>query len=365
VLLTGESFEVLRLLCTERWFSIAHQKLLDPEDIRLLGGSLVPEAADKYICKVGQISTELGHLLEARIEGSPCKSITFTYDDWKIEKLIRFRPLIYFAAFGNDQIFRSLGLAIESLIEMGEYRDTVMVLTNVSRKEMGFYLPVRYLPQIRYAYMPGLDLLDFTLARYRIAEVSGAFSFQPILYLDTDIICNASVTDILVDILRSDGLCLCAELDLYNSADFYGASLFHADPTAQPREPRGLTSGLIGLPNIDAASTFSSILRTAYAHARTAGRFALPYMDQPIVNYVLHKLGGFSTDVLSSHVLNLNGNFSIPNHETPKVGFVHFCGGIGNTSAKLPAIERYYAVLRTNFSPAKNDSLRPSPAGLN
>jgi hypothetical protein len=342
---TQDDIALLQHLCTERWFSTTHQRLLGRGEIAI---------GEAFCCTVGSIRVTLEQLLGAQVEARDRRSIAFNFDGWKLETLALFRPLIYFAAFGSAEIFECLSLAIQSLLDFGEYDGTIAVLTNRPQQELRTFLPECVRSQVLVFHIPAAGLLDVTFARYRITEWPGAAAFEPILYMDVDIICNAPLAETLLGILSAESLCLCRELQLHHPLDYYGSSLFKMDTTAEPRDPVGLTSGIIGLPNVETVKyTFPLIVRTGYAHARVAGnRQPLRSMDQPIANYVVHKMGGCNTDVLSNRVLNLLGNF---NGEMARAGFVHFCGGIGHAVRKLEAMKKYFATICA----CRNDRVPP------
>ena len=136
------------------------------------------------------------------------------------------------------------------------------------------------------------------------------------------------------------------EYDLLGAHNYYGPYLFIADPTARPRNERGFSSGLIGIPNIAVArTTFPAILGTMYGLARV-GQTRDPslWYDQPPANYVLHKLDAADYSVMTPRVVTPVDQ-SQPVSAIPRLGFAHFCGGVGATETKLPAMRAYLDLL--------------------
>ena len=328
--------KALVLLTTERWFCVGRRLLVSP--------ALHPG----FVCRLGDLDLRLEDLL-ARLEAEPDCSRQFhvVFDGWKVERLLLYRPLIYFAAFGDGKIFDCLALAVRSVLEIGGYTGRIALLSNVTEAELHDLVPDDVHRFIDLYYVPASDRLDFTLARYKVVDFDIFRQFQPLLYMDTDIICNANIDDLLADIVQARGACFSLELELHHPGDFYGTSLFRQDPTASIGAACGFTSGIIGLPNHDVFPMFSRVIETAYSYAASAGsRNALPFLDQPIANYVFHKVGDFDSAVLTSRTENLLGGFGRADRLLERKGLVHFCGGIGNADPKLIAMRRYLDILR-------------------
>jgi hypothetical protein len=51
-------------------------------------------------------------------------------DAWRIDQIYRFRPLVYFAAFGGPVFMQQFALSLESLVTVGAYRGAIAVLTD-------------------------------------------------------------------------------------------------------------------------------------------------------------------------------------------------------------------------------------------
>ena len=331
-----DELKSLVLLTTERWLCVGCRMLVSP--------ALHPG----FVCRIGELSLGLEDLLgRLAAEPDPGRQFHVVFDGWKVERLLLYRPLIYFAAFGDRKIFDCLSLAVRSVLEIGGYTGRIALLSNVTEAELHELVPDEVHRFIDLYYVPASDRLDFTLARYKIVEFDAFRQFQPLLYMDTDVICNARIDDLLADIMQAHGACFSLELELHHPGDFYGTSLFRQDPTASVDAACGFTSGIIGLPNRHAFPMLSRVVETAYSYAASVGsRSALSFLDQPIANYVFHKFGDFDSAVLTARTENLLGGFAKADRLLARRGLVHFCGGIGNADPKLVAMQRYLDVLR-------------------
>ena len=334
--LDQKELEALLLLTTERWFCVGRRKLVSP--------GLHPA----FSCRIADLDLGLEDLLgRLAAEPSPERQFHVVFDGWKVERLLLYRPLIYFAAFGDKKIFDCLSLAVRSVLEVGGYTGRIALLSNISEAELHDLVPAEVHRFVDLYYVPASDRLDFTLARYKIVDFNGFKQFQPLLYMDTDIICNANIDDLLTDVVQARGVCFSNELELHHPGDFYGTSLFRQDPIASIQASCGFTSGIIGLPNHYAFPMFSRVIETAYSYAASAGnRNALAFLDQPIANYVFHKVGDFDSAVLTGRIENLLGGFGRADQLLERRGLVHFCGGIGNAEPKFTAMQRYLDILR-------------------
>ncbi len=186
--------------------------------------------------------------------------------------------------------------------------------------------------------------------KYRICDMPELAAYRPLLYLDTDVICNAPTDPLLVELSRANRVCVPLEMDLRGSHNYYGGVLFNIDPTAPARHERGFSVGLMGIPCTEVArQAFPTILESMYGLARQQkDRSAMGgiFQDQGIANYVMHKTDAADFDIMTRRVAT-PVEFKRPLTEIPRLGFAHFCGGIGDAGMKLPSMRAYLALLRT------------------
>jgi hypothetical protein len=87
------------------------------------------------------------------------------YDGWRLDSFWRYRPLIYYAAFGQDEVFGCLRIAIESLFEFGDYDGDVLLITDHTHATWPATLPEPWRGRVHVRTLPDGDLLAWTLAR--------------------------------------------------------------------------------------------------------------------------------------------------------------------------------------------------------
>lgn len=329
------------------WFDTVtgHAWLSASSDAVLPGRSIRP--VTNFGVQLGQITVRLMDFLAARQTDKDVRRFTLHYDAWKVEQLSLWRPLIYMIAFGADDIFECLGLSLQSLRQFGGYEGEILLFTDRMPEQLSRFVPPGMEKQIKLATSPARDILDCTATKFRICDIPELAQYKPLLYLDTDVICDRPVEGLLRDIHRSSRICVALEHDLLGTHNFYGGNLFAADRTARPRNERGASSGLLGIPDMETARrSFPAILSSLYAIARTAGtRHPSDWYDQPVVNYVLNKTDAADFSVMTPRVVT-PVDLTAPLSTMPRLGFAHFCGGVGNTAAKLPAMRAYLDLLR-------------------
>jgi hypothetical protein len=267
-------------------------------------------------------------------------------EGWRIEAFRRFRPLVYFAAFGEADVFECLRLAVGSLFEFGAYDGDVLLLTDEAHREWAATLPEAVRPRVHVRTVsPAADVLDWTLARYRLVGLEGMRAYRPVLYLDIDVVCNASLIRLLQRLAVSTMVHAPAESPLMRADNTYGASLFEADRVVTPPQRLGFTTGIMGFPDVQTAHPlFSLVPVLAEGYAREAGtRVAFPTYDQAFANYAAVKMGGVETNLMRHFLDNVHFWQARP---PTRLGLTHFTGGTHAATPKVAAMTAYVEKLR-------------------
>jgi hypothetical protein len=267
-----------------------------------------------------------------------------------------YRPLVYYAAFGDADIVACLRHSIGSLLMFGGWSHEILVLTRESdlAAVQRVLADFRLGPRLHFAVVPGADLLDWCLARYRLDASPPLLAANPVLYLDTDVFCDRSLRELMEALARVPGIHVRSEgrLDeggLQSGGHWFGWRLLAADGIRFDPTAPGFSSGVIGFADATAArDSFEAILRSAYDHAeRTGNRHHYAGYDQPFANYVLRKFRRFDTRLLD-RVVRLHrvapDRISFPD-PARAAGLVHFTGGVGMAAPKREAMARYSAAI--------------------
>ena len=300
-----------------------------------------------FSAHVGPIHLPLRDLLAARRLRHP-GGWSLVYEDWKVEHFTPFRPLIYMIAYGKPEIFETLALALRSLADFGQYDGDILIFSDRPPENVRPFVPAGMAARVAVAHAPAMDMTDMMAIKYRICDMPDLARYRPLLYLDTDVICNRPVGALLLELVRGTRVSVPLEMDLLGSHNYYGRILFDRDPAAAPRHERGFSAGLIGIPNIEIArQTFPAIRDAIYGLARQQkNRAAMGpiFHDQGVANYVMHKMDAAEFDILTRRVLTPVDN-QVALTDLPRLGFAHFCGGVGDAGKKLPSMQAYVAML--------------------
>jgi len=254
--------------------------------------------------------------------------LTLLKDGWRIEQICRCRPLVYFAAFGSPAIMRQFALSVRSLRTHGGYQGDIAVLTDHSEDAIARLLAPFDGPRCMVIQRDAMDRMAYMAARYTIIDWPEASAYQPLLYVDTDIIFDAAIEPALHAIARSDQMSAPVEpLSPMRTSAAAGAGLLQLDG-ADPGYYHGFNSGTIGIPNTAShARTMALIGRIIANNATLKGRDSLPYADQEVANYVSYRIGYFDTALLAPNVrVGGEGPVSLQSRR----GMVHFWAVAGS-----------------------------------
>ena len=246
-------------------------------------------------------------------------------DHWKMDVFRPYRPLVLFVALGSDLQFRLLELSLLSLLVFGVYDEDVLVATD--RDDVLSIVP----PAMRerthiWKIAHCKDVLDYCCARYRIAEWSNVGMYNPILYVDTDVIFDVPLDPILRKMafgrkLFAQG----SKSELLRTSSGVGADLFRA-AGVDPGETRGVCTGIIGIPMpLTQVKVLNSIGHSVYRLALSQNTRVPGWYDQPAANYVL-----FSLDAVESELLHKTvrwGGRNALHNGLERKGFIHLWGG--------------------------------------
>jgi hypothetical protein len=179
--------------------------------------------------------------------------------------------------------------------------------------------------------------------------------FQPILYVDNDVIFDRAIGDLLIDVLLQSRVCCATETRRLEHlidcsprdwpkyhGNFFGRYLYAADPRFPSRAALG-NSGVVGFSNIDLVRVVNALVK-AIARRQTERRLR-NFGDQPIFNYALHKTELGNYQLLNKYVRLTRGLGRVP--PTERRGLVHFhlASGAEVASAKLAMMKSYLEIL--------------------
>jgi hypothetical protein len=249
-------------------------------------------------------------------------------------------------ALGEEHILAQLHTSLNSLGEIGGYTGQVLVFTDRAQAEIAAAAPGLKPEQISAAPLPASEWVGYVAGRYCILEQQAAFSYQPVVYMDPDIVFNTRVQDMLVAMAVSERLT--APIETFSSlanSPSVGANLLQQD-NAQPRFACGFNGGTIGIPNlVHHRHTVQLIRRIIRNYLAIKGRHGLPWVDQEVANYVSYKIAHVDMNEVSRFVRY--GDKRASTMLGALTGLVHFWQ-IHDRQERAAGMLRYLNLLRAH-----------------
>ncbi|WP_237213222.1 glycosyltransferase 61 family protein [Falsiroseomonas oryziterrae] len=282
------------------------------------------------------------------------RCLRLVHDDWRIGQARAYRPLIYSCAFGSDTQFRQLELFLRSISEFGAYDGHILLVTDRDEAALRQLIPTGFADKMVLVRKRPDSVFAMLTARYQIDDLP-IERFQPVLYLDSDVICDAPIGPLFDALNCREGFHAVAEYPGRSVAEagklrpFFGAFIFNKHPP-KGAAPQCLNSGSFGFADkATAAPVFRQMLTSLRAYAATEPDFNAAIGDQPFFNYALQTITRPDTDVLNGFIRTL-GNRQ-PDLSAPPIGLVHFNSGVGYRG-KPAAMADYLAHLSRTGRPA-------------
>jgi hypothetical protein len=246
-----------------------------------------------------------------------------------VQTFSRFNPLVYFCVYGDESFYECLRLSLESLAEYGSFRGMVGVACDRSRDELITYIPETFHDRLIVSE-GSRDRGWFN--RYYLDH--GLYdAFQPILYCDIDVVFDANIADLLIDIVLQDRVCCATENYGFSHwaelpprlwddrpGNYFGKYLYASDPNFDDaRVPLG-NSGVIGFDNTRRIRAVNGLVRRIASRQNT--ELLRIYSDQPILDYVLHKTGIGNFEILNKYCRLTRSVADVP--PSGRCGMAHF-----------------------------------------
>lgn len=274
-----------------------------------------------HALRLGEVSIPLARNLPLLTEAFPFR-FTALRDGWRHDEVVLFKPLVYYAAYGAPAVHRQLHLSLRSLAEFGNYTGHVHVLTDLDVETICREGGVAR-DRVSVQHLAPRDFAGFVGSKYAILEHDPAWSFQPLCFLDPDIIANAGLEAMLVEMALADTLTApVEEVGPQRSWPSVGATLLQRDGR-DPRFANGFNAGTLGIPNLPRhAHTLRTIRRIIENLLKQEGRESLRWVDQEVANYVSFVAARVDTVAISRFVRYGGGGDA--ERPGPLTGLVHF-----------------------------------------
>jgi hypothetical protein len=284
------------------------------------------------------------------------RRINYIRQNGTIGTLARFRPALYWCAFGKESIFDCLALSINSAVDFGEFTGDFIIITDRDEEYIRRLVPKIPTKRIFVKKMKADSPKDYTFARYFIADL-GIEEYQPICYMDYDVIVNKSILPLLAKISCSRKFWIGTEMDhkphlqgenmLTAHGDWYGQWLFRGESNGEvgANVDTFYSSGVFAFCNVSAVRLLFGAMRVWHEYYEKIGG---KNFDQPFLNYALHRLGVIDISNLDPYYSN-GGKKNWDRAE--RRGFLHFQGGVGRAGGKIQAMQQYYDLISSQAQP--------------
>ncbi|CAI3934001.1 MULTISPECIES: glycosyltransferase [Commensalibacter] len=331
-------------ILSSQWVELGNNNLIQPQrnadGIWTLGKITVCDQDILNACP----SSDISNLQEFHI----------LHDSWKAASFKIYRPLIYFCAFGKNEIFECVYTAIQSLIEFGHWQHDIAILTSEDKKDdfqlLLLLASLNLKKRLHLIIVPASEKIDWYISRYRIDHPIFKKA-QPILYLDTDIMCDAPLDELLISLINSPLIHACKEGVIdeggpETSGYWYGWRLMQEDHVPFNPKGFGFSSGVLLFNNTKTTQPFFDMIRrSTNGFIQKNGYNGVSY-DQRFANYILLKFKQVEINILEKWVYL----YRIPQQTTltpsgnNKRGLVHFLNS--STENKLITMKKYLNDLR-------------------
>lgn len=318
---------------------------ISSHDLIRLGGrdivrKLVSVGDDRI--KPQSLSLDFSLAMEKSERRAQTDRVDVVREGWKRERFDRFRPLIYFVVCGHG-LLDQFRLAIDSLWNFANYRDEVLIITDIDDKFIFEHIPENMKEKCFTKRIVVSDYLDVVCSRLSICNFSDLVEYQPVIYSDLDVIFDAPVESILIEILNAEGFDAQTEGDGPAREKESTGARFFADDNLLGYEDCGFNSGILGIPGMRRWGRELNLILNAVAEfVERRGRESLAGREQYIANYILAKTRMFVPRVV--HRSTWVPMDRLDPSGSRRKGFVHFWPFGAERTA---AMSRYLDVLRT------------------
>lgn len=209
-------------------------------------------------------------------------------------------PLVWTCVYGGDNYFNILRISLESLVKYGNYKRSLYIFSDRDQHQTLQYVPIEFWSWTIVLPFPKEPNLS---SRYECASHLPKH-YDVYLYVDTDIIYDASIWPLLRDILFSDKLCFTSEKHFYpllqkkigelrNEApyncEWFGLQLAVQDGSLDECYLPIINSGVIGSSDLEELVTVCCDIKAKLKEIDP--NYIKEFSDQPVTNYVMIQYG--------------------------------------------------------------------------
>jgi hypothetical protein len=381
-LVRADTLDTLPLLRRYSWLSHGDRRIVSlaaqpidfgrekPAEASALAATLAPGAIDfrrELVfgpARMRLVGREPSILVEGieRGEHDPPTRVDIVDMTGIIHRFSRFTPLVYYCVYGDDSFYECLRLSLTSLEKYGCFGGAIGVACDRPLHELAKYIPETF----HHRLILTEASKDRGWFNQYYLEHGRYDAYQPILYCDVDVIFDAGITDLLIDLLRCGQVCCATEGNEYPrlretaprlwddySGNFFGRYLYGSDPEFYDARPSLGNAGVVGFDNIAQVRSINDLVRTI-ATRQSSDRLRI-FSDQPILNYVLHKTGLGNFDMLDRYCRLTRAVEDVPPAERRGIAHFHLASGAGDALPKVSVMRLYLNELDRHLEESQDD----------
>lgn len=250
------------------------------------------------------------------------------------------KNLLYVTVYGKIEYIKLFNLFFMSLALHydGMRGTTLLIMTSVSFEESIRKTISSFSPEIEILIWSTEEkptVREAALARYQIFEFEKIEQFERVLYLDTDVLINGSLSEVFSEALEDGKIHCLAEGSLGDPREFYGRTLFQEAGLEQLLEKKGFTSGAIIFKKQKSISELFHEVCRFHKTETDKGRI-LPCVDQPFLNFIATSSDRIDLKILGKYMRNN------PTSAAERVCINHFPGRVGNFDSKFSKMSKFF-----------------------
>ncbi len=317
----------LQYVILNKWISKRTGEIFDGKNITF---------CSDFIMKIGTFSIDIRSQHVADFE--EYKFIGFC-DTWKFEEFLLYNPLIYITAYSSKSVLNQLSLCVRALRNFADFDGRIIVMSNEDTTSIRSICSMDGDDNIDVDHMDPKDFVGYVCSKFSILGKDIYSGYQPVMYLDPDIIFNSDLNKMLQEATLTEDIC--APLEDFHRVQTHvpvGAGLIQLDSLTPSPYAAGFNGGTIIFPNTDNTKVkeFLDAARRSITNiGEFFGRDFNLWADQEVINYLSIKNFNINTSCISKYAKYVDHNPSINENLT---GFVHFWGHDSDKKSELMKI---------------------------
>jgi len=308
-LLPMEAYVFFRTAVRNGLYSQSLQRLVEPSEITVEG----------HCISFCGYSVDTRKNAEASLSDSPAY---LSVSESCVDAVTVYNPGFYYCAFGRRSLFRMALMSIMSIVDRSDIEAKFIIFTDTDEPS----IPQEFVsisPFITVVIVRSPGIISKYYSRYRLSSHKALREYHPLVYIDTDILCNASIKPLIEQCMTSDVVLCNPEASSFDEKGrWFIGDLLTKDVHLDREQVRTINSGIFAGRSWDILQPMARFVDKFSRHALEHSDIRPEILDQVPFNYFWAKFGGCDLEAMRAAVVNfISDEFD----NIPKTGFLHFC----------------------------------------